>query len=183
MKIKVIAASPSDATIISSIGRQSFRDAFGQLFNDRKTLQEYLDYTYNVDKVRKSIAKENNVFFVAFVDDVPVGFAKVKKHSLNEQIDSIAQMEFQKIYVLSNYHGSGAGPALMRAVIDLANEVKPDFVWLDTHVTNAKGIHFYEKYGFTKIGKHYFVIGDQSFDYHLMALPVVVTASELDCVF
>jgi len=182
MKIKVVIASPSDAPIISSIGRQSFRDAFAHLFNDRKTLQEYLDYTYDVDKVRKSIAKENNVFFVAFVENVPVGFAKVKKYSLNEQIDSIAQMELQKIYVLSYYHGSGAGQALMQAVIDLANEIKPDFLWLDTHIANAKAIHFYEKNAFTKVGKHYFMIGDQTFEYHLMALPVVVTANEFDCV-
>lgn len=182
MKIKVITASPSDATIISSIGRQSFRDAFAHLFNEKKTLQEYLDYTYDVDKLRKSIRKENNVFFIAFMEKVPVGFAKVKKHSLNEQIDSIAQMELQKIYVLSYYHGSGAGPALMHDVVDLANDIKPDFLWLDTHVTNTKAIRFYEKNGFTKVGKHYFMIGDQTFEYHLMALPIIVTANEFDCV-
>src|SRR5213595_3587358 len=98
-------------------------------------------------KMAKSLEKENNVFFLAFVENVPVGFAKVKKHSLNEQIESIAQMELQKIYVLSYYHGSGAGQALFQAVVDLANEIQPDFLWLDTHVSNAKAIRFYEKNG------------------------------------
>src|SRR5689334_21667220 len=171
MKIKVLTANPSQADIISSIGKQAFGSAFGNLFNSKEELCEYLDYTYDVAKISKSIEKENNVFFVAFVENVPVGFAKVKKNSLNDQIESIAQMEFQKIYVLPYYHGSGAGPALMQTVLDLADQVCPDYIWLDTHISNAKAIRFYEKYGFQKIGKYYFMIGSQMFEYHLMSLP------------
>jgi diamine N-acetyltransferase len=174
MNIKVIRANSSHADTISSIGKLSFRDAFGSLFNDKVALFEYLEYTYNIDKLVKSINKENNVFFIAYVENVPVGFAKVKKYSLNEQIESIAQMEFQKIYVLSYYHGSGAGAGLMQAVLDLAYQVQPDYLWLDTHVSNAKAIRFYEKNGFIRSGKNYFTIGDQTFEYYLMCLPVAV---------
>ena len=174
MNIRVITADSSHTNIICSIGKQSFRDAFGHLFNSKIELQEYLDYTYNPDKIAKSIQKENNVFFLAFVENVPVGFAKIKKHSLNEQIDSIAQMELQKIYVLSYYHGSGAAGILMQAVLDFANKICPDYVWLDTHISNAKAIRFYERYGFVKTGKYFFMIGSQTFEYHLMSLPVAV---------
>ena len=175
MNIKVITADPSHAFTISSIGKQSFRDAFAHLFKNKEELLEYLEFTYHPDKIAKSLEKENNVFFLAFVENVPVGFAKVKKHSLNEQIESIAQMELQKIYVLSYYHGSGAGQALFQAVVDLANEIQPDFLWLDTHVSNAKAIRFYEKNGFRKSDKYHFTIGTQTFEYHLMSLPITVT--------
>jgi ribosomal protein S18 acetylase RimI-like enzyme len=174
MNIKVITADPSHANIVASIGRQAFRSAFGHLFNDKEELREYLDYTYHPDKIAKSIEKENNIFFLAFVENVPVGFAKVKKYSLNEQIESIAQMELQKIYVLSYYHGSGAGAALMQEVLDLANKNQPDFLWLDTYINNVKAIRFYEKYGFKRTGRHYFMIGTQTFEYHLMSLPIAV---------
>jgi ribosomal protein S18 acetylase RimI-like enzyme len=177
MKIEVITADPSQADLISSIGKQAFGSAFGNLFNNKEELSEYLDYTYDVTKISKSIEKENNVFFVAFVENVPVGFAKVKKNSLNDQIESIAQMELQKIYVLPYYHGSGAGAALMQAVLDLADRVCPDYIWLDTHITNAKAIRFYEKYRFQKIGKYYFMIGSQMFEYHVMSLPIAVLQS------
>jgi ribosomal protein S18 acetylase RimI-like enzyme len=174
MNIKVIRANSSHAETIASIGKLSFRDAFGNLFNDKVALFEYLEYTYSIDKVTKSINKENNIFFIALVDTVPVGFAKVKKYSLNEQIESIAQMELQKIYVLSYYHGSGAGAALMQAVLDLAHQVQPDYVWLDTHVTNVRAIRFYEKNGFIRSGKNYFTIGNQTFEYYIMCLPVAI---------
>jgi len=174
MNIKVIRANSSHAETIASIGKLSFRDAFGNLFNDKVGLFEYLEYTYSVDKVTKSINKENNIFFIALVDTVPVGFAKVKKYSLNEQIRSIAQMELQKIYVLSYYHGSGAGASLMQAVLDLAHQVQPDYLWLDTHVSNTKAIRFYEKNGFIRSGKNYFTIGNQTFEYYIMCLPVAI---------
>ena len=174
MNLKVIRANSSHAETIASIGKLSFRDAFGNLFNDKSTLFEYLEYTYSIEKVTKSIEKENNVFFIAFVENVPVGFAKVKKSSLNEQIESIAQMELQKIYVLSYYHGSGAGAALMRSVLELAYQIQPDYLWLDTHSSNAKAMRFYEKNGFIRSGKNYFTIGAQTFEYYVMCLPVAV---------
>jgi len=174
MNTRVIIANSSHADVISSIGKQSFRDAFAHLFKNKEDLLEYLEYTYHRDKILKSLEKENNVFFLAFVENVPVGFAKAKKYSLNEQIESIAQMELQKIYVLSYYHGSGAGQALLQAVIDLANKVQPDFLWLDTHIDNEKAIRFYERNGFRKGGKYLFTIGTQTFAYHLMCLPLAV---------
>jgi ribosomal protein S18 acetylase RimI-like enzyme len=174
MNIRVIIADPSHADVISSIGKQSFRHAFAHLFKRKEELLEYLEYTYDRSKVEKSLEKENNVFFLAFVENAPVGFAKVKKYSLNEQIESIAQMELQKIYVLSYYHGSGAGQALLHAVIELANKLQPDFLWLDTHIQNEKAIRFYERNGFRKAGKYFFTIGTQTFEYHLMSLTVSV---------
>ena len=174
MNIKIVKANASHAEIISMIGRLSFRDAFSRLFDDKNALAEYLDYTYNIDKIAKSIHKENNVFFLAYLESVPIGFAKVKKYSLNEQIESIAQMELQKIYVLSYYHGSGAGAKLMEAVLELADQIQPDFLWLDTHVSNSKAIRFYEKFGFALSGKSHFTIGNQNFEYHVMCLPVAV---------
>jgi ribosomal protein S18 acetylase RimI-like enzyme len=174
LNIRVIVADSSHALTISSIGKQSFRHAFGHLFNNKEELLEYLEYTYHPDKIARSLEKENNVFFLAFVDSVPVGFAKVKKYSLNDQIESIAQMELQKIYVLPYYHGIGAGQALLDAVLDLARDVHPDFLWLDTHVNNEKAIRFYEKNGFSKSGKYHFTIGTQTFQYHLMCVPIAV---------
>lgn len=177
MRVRIITADPSHASTVSVIGKQSFSNAFGHLFKSKDELIDYLNYTYRTEKIAASIHKRNNVFFLAFIEGVPVGFAKVKKYSLNDQFESVAQMELQKIYVLPYYHGSGAGAALMEAVIDLANEVRPDLIWLDTYIGNAKAIRFYEKYGFKKSGNHYFTIGTQTFQYDLMSLPVTIAVA------
>ena len=54
---------------------------------------------------------------------------------------------------------------------------KPDYIWLDTHISNEKAIRFYEKNGFKKIGNYFFTIGTQTFEYYVMELPVAGTVS------
>jgi ribosomal protein S18 acetylase RimI-like enzyme len=174
MQIEIIKARADHAPAISYAGRNAFRDAFAHLFNNRSELEEYLDYTYAVDKIASSINKENNVYFLANVDGLPAGFAKLKKHSLNDQIESFVQAELQKLYVLKQYHGKGVGEALMQSVINLIGSFEPECLWLDTHISNERAIRFYERHGFKKSGTHQFTIGTQTFEYYVMVKPVAV---------
>ncbi|HYF30417.1 MAG TPA: GNAT family N-acetyltransferase [Chitinophagaceae bacterium] len=168
MHIEIIRAEPSHATAISGIGRRAFTDAFGHLFSSKEELQEYLDYTYAISKLRAGIQKENNAFFLALANGRPVGFVKLKKFALNSLIDSISQMELQKIYVLKEYHGTGAGEGLMKAALELTRRLNIEYLWLDTYIGNDRGISFYKKHGFRICGRHYFTIGSQTFEYHVM---------------
>ena len=170
--ISILTAGTFHAEIISRIGKLSFREAFEHLFNSKEELQQYLDHTYDVGKLAASIGKENNIYFLAMLDEHPVGFSKLKKHSLNQQIDSFSQTELQKIYVLSEHHGTGAGSGLLQACIKLARELQADQLWLDTHIGNARAIRFYERHGFKKHDKYFFTIGTQQFEYDLMTLIV-----------
>ncbi len=172
MSTKIIQADISHTAIIATIGKKSFRNAFEHLFKCREELFEYLEYTYDPVKLAKSIRKENNIYLLAFKEGEPVGFAKIKKHSLNDQIESGAQMELQKIYVLPEHHGSGVGTALLKEIKNQAKEVYPDYIWLDTHISNENAIRLYERNGFKKMGNYFFTIGTQTFEYYLMGLPV-----------
>ncbi len=172
MSITIIKADVSHAAIIGTIGKKSFRRAFQHLFNNKEELLEYLENTYCPVKLANSIRHEDNVYLLAFVDGEPAGFAKIKKYSLNEHIESIAQMELQKIYVLQEHHGKGIGTALLKEVKEIAKEVYPDYIWLDTHISNENAIRLYERNGFKKVGKYFFTIGTQTFQYHVMGLPV-----------
>jgi len=174
MKIDIITAKPDHAQAIAYIGRTAFRDAFSHLFNNKCELEDYLDYTYHVDKIAGSVRKENNQYFVAVVDGAPAGFAKLKKHSLNDELDFLFQAELQKLYVLPLHRGKGIGGALINVVIASAESMEPDCLWLDTHISNSHAIRFYERHGFSKFGTRQFTIGSQTFDYHLMCMPVFV---------
>ena len=178
MDTKIIHADISHAAIIASIGKKSFRAAFEHLFRSREELFEYLEYTYDPIKLAKSIRKENNVYFLAFAHGEPVGFSKIKKHSLNDQIESVAQMELQKLYVLPKHHGEGIGTALLNQVKSLAREIDPDYIWLDTHKSNDTAVRLYEKNGFQKMGDYFFTIGTQNFEYYLMGLPVAAKVTK-----
>lgn len=174
MNIAIVKATVSHAAAIASIGKKSFRQSFGYLFKNKDELFDYLEQTYDPVRLAKSLRKSSNVYFLAMLDEVPVGFAKVKMDSLNEHIESIAQMELQKIYVLNEYQGMGIGSALLHEVKEFARDINPDYLWLDTCVNSERAIRFHEKNGFDKIGKYYFTIGTQIFEYHVMGWPVAV---------
>jgi len=178
MSITIIRADVSQAATIATIGKKSFRYAFEHLFKCKEELFKYLQYAYDPFKLTRSIRKENNMYLLAWVEGVPVGFAKIKKYSLNEQIESISQMELQKIYVLQEYQGKGVGTKLMKEIKNITNALCPDYIWLDTYISNDRAITFYEKNGFVKIGKDYFTIGSQTFEYFIMGLPVALKVSK-----
>lgn len=174
MSMQILTADPSNAATISTIGKKAFRETFGHLFNSKNELTEYLELTYNPVKLTRSLRKDRNIYLLAFWNEVPAGFVKVKTFSLNPQIESVSQMELQKLYVLPEYQGLGIGQALMNEVLKISKDINPDYIWLDTYIMNEKAIRFYEKNGFTKCGKYFFNIGTQTFKYHLMSLPIAV---------
>jgi ribosomal protein S18 acetylase RimI-like enzyme len=177
--IKVQQADIAQAALIASIGKKSFRHAFEEYFESRETLTGYLEFTYDPLKIARSLKKENNIYLLAWVDGQPGGFAKIKKHSLNELIESPSQTELQKIYVLPAFQGRGVGSALMQHTRELADEINPDHIWLDAHVTNEGAIRFYERNGFRKMGRRFFQIGTQHFEYHVMQRPVAASSSDI----
>lgn len=177
MYTKIIQADISHTAVIATIGKKSFRNAFEHLFRSKEELFEYLEYSYHPLKLAKSLRKENNVYLLAYKGAEPVAFAKIKKHSLNDQIESGAQMELQKIYTLPENQGCGAGTALLKEVKNLAREISPDYIWLDTHISNEHAIRLYEKNGFKKMANYSFLIGTQIFDYYVMGLPISLTVS------
>jgi diamine N-acetyltransferase len=172
MAIRIIKATLNEAAHIAATGRQSFYDAFHSIFINKNELEKYLDTTYDVNKLIKSISNPNNNFFVAYDNDKPVGFAKIKIQSKHQQIKANTQSELQKIYVLKEYHSSGVGQTLLNIVLNAVNEIQPELVWLNVHVTNARAKRFYEKNGFAAAGKHYHTIGTQKFEFDLMTIPV-----------
>jgi ribosomal protein S18 acetylase RimI-like enzyme len=160
--------------VIAEIGRSSFHHAFSSQFRLREDLDHYLDYTYSSEKIRRSLCKRNNVYLLAMVRGQAIGFAKLKKYSLHPQISSVWQAELQKIYILPEWQGCGAGNELINAVIRLANEIQPEYLWLDVLVSNVKARKLYEKVGFRRHGFHSFTIGSQVFEYDVLKIPVAL---------
>jgi diamine N-acetyltransferase len=175
MEIEIIQANDSHASMIAEIGRISFHHAFSHHFQVREDLDHYLAFTYSYEKISRSLRKRNNVYFLAIVGGEVIAFAKVKKYSLHPQISSVWQAELQKIYVLPEWQGCGAGKKLMNAVLNLAHEIQPEYLWLDVVVNNVKAKKFYEKVGFRRHGFHSFRIGSQLFEYDVLKIPVAIS--------
>ncbi|MFD1553049.1 hypothetical protein DNU06_12025 [Putridiphycobacter roseus] len=163
--IKIRIATQQDANLIALLGRVTFTETFGHLFTDKQVLLDYYDLTFSVDKIEKSIAKANNIYWLAFADRLPVGYAKLKLNSQTEFIKEKSACQLQKIYVLKDFLSMKIGFELQNVLLKKAQEKSFKKIWLSVFVHNERAINFYSKNGFMPIGNHDFQIGKDKYDF------------------
>ena len=171
MDMQIRKAQPADAEVIALLGRITFSETFGYLFVDHASdLRAYLDRTFAVAKIRHSIEQPENTYWLASIDALPVGYAKLKFPSPAAMLPAGSVAQLQKIYVLKEFLGQGIGKPLFASVLEQASSLKIDSLWLDVLKENSRAIRFYERLGFKALGDEAYAIGAQTFTFHLMAL-------------
>ena len=166
--IEIRLAKKEDAQIIALLGRITFTETFGHLFRDKKDLIDYYNLTFSVQKIEDGIKKPDNIFWIAFVNRLPVGYAKLKLYSNSEFIESKDVCQLQKIYVLKDFLSMKIGFGLQDLLLKKAKELNFNKVWLSVLNSNERAINFYKKNGFEKIGNHNFQIGKENFEFIAM---------------
>lgn len=166
--IEIRLAKKEDAQCIALLGRITFTETFGLLFRDKQDLLNYYNSTFSVEKIENGIAKPNNVFWIAFANRLPVGYAKLKLNSKSEFVESKNICQLQKIYVLKDFLSLKIGFKLQNILLKKAKELEFNKIWLSVLNSNERAINFYKKNGFEKIGNHDFQIGKENFEFIAM---------------
>jgi len=166
--LKIRKANIADAQFIAILGRVTFTETFGHYFKDSNDLLEYYNRTFSVQKIRKSIENNNNVFWIAFVNELPVGYAKLKLNSSSEFLESKNTSQLQKIYVLKDFLSMKIGLELQTKLIEKAKEHGSKLIWLSVLKSNNRAIQFYIKNNFLNTGTHNFQIGKEMFVFNVM---------------
>ena len=172
-KAKIRIATVDDATHISALGKITFSETFGHLFTDKQDLHHYVETTFSVPKIRSGLHKSSNVFWIAFVNEKPVGYAKLKLDSPTEFVDTTSVCQLQKIYVLKEFLSLKIGLELQEQLLLKAKELSYEYIWLSVLNSNDRAIRFYKKNGFDLIGNHDFTIGQEHFDFFAMGKSLI----------
>lgn len=167
--VQIRKASQNDAQVIALLGRVTFNETFGHYFKDRNDLIAYFDRTFSVSKIRNGLSNPNNVFWIATMNELPIGYAKLKLRSPSQFIKDPKASQLQKIYVLKDFLSLKVGLKLQNEMLKTASESGSPKIWLSVLNENARAIRFYEKNDFRKIGEHDFQIGKESFHFYLMS--------------
>ena len=77
------------------LGEQRLRKLSG-IFQGSTRLDRVLQFDLFGSKIEAGIEKPNNIFWIAFVDHLPVGYAKLKLNSKSEFIESKDVCQLQK---------------------------------------------------------------------------------------
>lgn len=171
MDTEIKRADEGDATTVALLGRLTFAETFGFLFQDHRCdLRVYLDATFDLAKIADSLRKSENLYWLAFERGLPVGYAKLKHPSPPPGQHATEAAQLQKIYVLHEFLGAGIGRDLLASSMAVA-AARSSLVWLDVLRENNRAVRFYERHGFGAIGGDTYTIGEQSFLFTLMARP------------
>ena len=162
-------ATVSDARFIALLGRITFNEAFGDLFSDKNDLLAYHERTFSVQKIASSLGKPTNIFWIAFYNDLPVGYTKLKLNSPSEFISTDPICQLQKIYVLEDFLSRKIGLKLQDTLLAEAQKRGFKTIWLSVYEGNQRAIAFYKRNNFNPVGKHAFQIGKETFNFQAMA--------------
>lgn len=159
--IHIAPATSHDSTLLTTLSRQTFVDAFGK-DNDEADLKAYVEQAFSEPTIRQELSDPNASFYIAYQDDNPIGYLKLRRGKVPDQLQDQWALELQRIYVHQYALGQGVGARLMQTAIDYAQKCHYQVLWLGVWEHNPSAIAFYQKWGFKKFGSHTFMIGQDA---------------------
>lgn len=157
--IMVRIATEDEAELIADISRKTFYQAFAHV-NTKENMDKFMNEQFTREKLIKEVTAPGNIFLLAFSDQVPVGYVRLREGEGRTEFGQKDPIEIARFYVVNTSIGIGVGKEMMRKCIALAKEMKKDVIWLGVWERNKRAISFYTKWGFEKFGEQDFLLGD-----------------------
>ena len=158
MSITIRTATPSDAGLIADMSRQTFYDSFAP-DNSKENMDIFMNEVFTRDALIDEVGAEGNTFFLAYLDTEPVGYARMREGKNPGIGEGKPSIEIARIYAVQTAIGKGVGSALMQSCVDIAAQLRKEFIYLGVWENNKRAIDFYSKWGFEKYGTHVFMLG------------------------
>jgi GNAT superfamily N-acetyltransferase len=162
LRIDVRRATAADAQALAKIGRTSFVAAFASdPRNKPEDLNAHLLETFSELAIAHELADPNVVYLIAELDQVALGYAKLKSGSSEPSVVARNPIELCRLYAHSEWVGRGVGPALIKSCLEHARGRAHDVLWLGVWEFNPRAQRFYAKWGFERVGEHVFFMGSE----------------------
>ena len=170
--LSIRRATAGDAAALSVVGSATM-------------LETYADKIRGSDIVAHCIAKHGANVYASWLADpniviwiaetashAAVGYLVLMPAALPEPDPHPDDLEVQRIYLLSRFHGTAAGHALMNHAIAETRARGKRRLVLGVLKANTRAVAFYRRQGFAEIGTRIFRVGASVFDDFVMGLAV-----------
>lgn len=171
--MEIVLVNTNEIGLLQQISRQTFAETFAAS-NTEENMKKYLDEAYSREKLAAEMQDPNARFYFAKVGGQVVGYLKLNSGAAQTELKDERALEIERIYVLSSWHGKHIGQMLYDKAIEVARELKADYIWLGVWEENQRAIRFYERNGFVAFDKHIFRLGDDEQTDIMMKRPVEV---------
>lgn len=166
-----------DAKQLSALAEETFRDTFAAV-NTPDDMALHCRTHYSEEIQAQEISNPKMVTLLCEQGGRLVGFAQVRWGEAPGCVAADAPGEIQRLYVVSDCHGTGVAHDLMNACVDEIRGHRSDVVWLGVWERNPRAIAFYRKLGFLEVGEHVFSLGSDPQRDIVMARPAADSQSD-----
>ena len=94
--IEIRLAKKEDAQCIALLGRITFTETFRHFFRDQKDLIDYYNLTFSVKKLKMELRNQTTFSTIAFVNRLPVGYAKLNYIPIQNLLNQRTFANFRK---------------------------------------------------------------------------------------
>lgn len=160
-------AGPHDADALAALFRDSFTDTFGHLYRP----EDLATFLSGFGEARWAAELADPAFAIRLAEKgrKPVGYLKLGPRSLPVEPQGTA-IELKHLYLIHLAQGTGAGAALMEWALATARARGADEMLLSVYIDNHRAKRFYTRYGFERVGRYTFMVGDHADEDELMRL-------------
>ena len=162
--IKIKKATIADIQILALLARITWAESHGHYIEDKKNLLKYLDENFSIAKTKQHLNNPKNLFYIVFVDDLPVGYAKIILNEKQERVVSHNNCRLERIFILDDFIPLKIGHMLLTFLEEQAKVLKLDTMWLSVYIKNTRAIRFYEKNDFKNVGALSFIVNEQEYE-------------------
>lgn len=152
-------ATVADAAALAALFATSFTATFGHLYAPGD-LAAFLD-GMTIARWQDELADPAYAVRVIEVDGAIAGYAKIGPPALPVERRGPA-VELRQLYVLAAYQGAGIAVSLMDWTIATARARGAADLFLSVYIDNARAKRFYARYGFERVGRYTFMVGDHA---------------------
>ena len=134
-------ATSNDCVLIYQLAVPSWKEAYSEILSGAQ-MEYMLEMMYSEESLRQQMW-EGHIFFIVLCDGIPSGFISFHPQGENLYI-------LEKLYVLPQTHGTGAGRFLVEKAEEYIRNRHPGEHFLfELNVNrNNKAVGFYQRLGF-----------------------------------
>jgi ribosomal protein S18 acetylase RimI-like enzyme len=156
--VEIRTAGEADVRLLAILGTVTFYEAYFEQ-DDPADMANYLTESFRSEKVAAELSDPNSTYFIMLKRGSAVGYAKLVRNSTTEGVTGADPIQLERIYLVERVWGTGLGEMLLDHCIDVARSEGCDSFWLDVWEENERGLNFYRKQGFTRVGTREFPYG------------------------
>jgi len=138
----------SQSQLLSDLAKEIYIPHYPYLWNEGGVNWYINEYAYPVEKITAEIADPNNLHFIAYLNNEPIGYLKLNINTHYKDFDPITTLELERIYVLNTCIQKGVGTQLIEFVKEVAINLNKKDIILKAMDSANLALQFYKKNGF-----------------------------------